>query len=562
MTNAAIEQSTPNTRQLLAEVINNDQDFEWYPTTDEILNTIKADIEKEWYDAPESILDCGAGDGRALEALGTPRASLYAIEKSKPLLNAMDKKIFIVGTDFEHQTLLDKKVDITFSNPPYSQYKQWVMKIIKESRSSFVYLVIPSRWSEDKDIQDVIEDRRAKTTVIGSFDFLKADRAARAKVDIVKVDLEVSRSSSRFRHHGSRTDPFQQWFDENFKIKAPDREVSDYAKQTVAKNDLKTQVDNEMVEGDNLIVTLEKFYQRDMTKLTNNYLKIGELDPELLNEMGINLDSVKESLKSKIGGLKNLYWNELFNNLRKITDKLTTESRKRMLDTLTKHTHVDFTSSNAYAIVIWAIKNANSYFDNQLIDLVERMVDKANVINYVSNMRTFGNEDWRYLNSENGHTNYKLDYRVVIARAGGIHTGGWYQSDVSGLEERAYNFIEDIRTIATNLGFDTSEHPKASTYKWESGKKNLFYCDDYRSEKDILLMEVKAFKNGNLHIKFNQDFMCKLNVEFGRLKGWLKTQKQASEELNIDLAEVVASFGSNLQINSDKFIALEYKEAA
>lgn len=61
-------------------------------------------------------------------------------------------------------------------------------------------------------------------------------------------------------------------------------------------------------------------------------------------------------------------------------------------------------------------------------------------------------------------------------------------------------------------------------------------------------MEVKAFKNGNLHIKFAPDFMIKLNVEMGRLKGWVKSASHAADEMGVSEAEAAASFGSNLQL--------------
>jgi len=79
--------------------------------------------------------------------------------------------------------------------------------------------------------------------------------------------------------------------------------------------------------------------------------------------------------------------------------------------------------------------------------------------------------------------------------------------------------------------------------KWESNKTQSFWTDD-----NSKLMDVKAFKNGNFHIKFNQLFIRRLNVEFGRLKGWLKNKEQASSELNIPVEEVEGLFNSNHQI--------------
>ena len=66
------------------QIKENNQDFEWYPTTDEILEIIHRDINKQnTYNKEEycgSILDIGAGNGKALNKLTT--GNKYAIEKS------------------------------------------------------------------------------------------------------------------------------------------------------------------------------------------------------------------------------------------------------------------------------------------------------------------------------------------------------------------------------------------------------------------------------------------------------------------------------------------------
>ena len=58
---------------LIQSIQDADQDFEWYPTTDEMLrvvaNSIKAtawNVPHRHRDALVGILDIGAGDGRAL----------------------------------------------------------------------------------------------------------------------------------------------------------------------------------------------------------------------------------------------------------------------------------------------------------------------------------------------------------------------------------------------------------------------------------------------------------------------------------------------------------------
>jgi hypothetical protein len=114
-------------------------------------------------------------------------------------------------------------------------------------------------------------------------------------------------------------------------------------------------------------------------------------------------------------------------------------------------------------------------------------------------------------------------------------------------------------TAASNLMFDipATENPRQKVDVWETGKVVKFF-----DSKGKQLMQVKAFLNGNLHIKFSQDFIRTLNVEFGRLKGWLTNHVQASEELNIPVKQTERLFKSNLQLTSkDHSRLLEWRAA-
>lgn len=61
-------------RAIVATLKEKDQDFEWYPTTNEILECVKIDMVQHFGDFDGKlkgvdVLDCGAGDGRVLEYL-------------------------------------------------------------------------------------------------------------------------------------------------------------------------------------------------------------------------------------------------------------------------------------------------------------------------------------------------------------------------------------------------------------------------------------------------------------------------------------------------------------
>lgn len=544
----------PSVTALVKTLRESDSDFEWYPTTEEIIDTVRDDLRdfacvREGEEIRESVLDCGAGDGRVLESL--TKGSRYAIEMSEPLLSEMDRSIFIVGTDFHKQTLIDKKVNCIFSNPPYRDYVAWTLKILKEANAPVVYMVIPERWASNPDIQDAIESRKAQTDVIGEFDFLEADRKARARVNVVRFNLAGVERRYWHRDSSPRVDPFELWFEESFKPQAVQKARSEYEQREDVRSSVKNRVSGsgELIKNEGLVNTLESFYYRDLEHLMKNYQSVCDLDSELLCEMGVSIQGLKGALRLRISSLKDIYWQELFDNLSAVTDRLTSDSRKKMLDKLTANTSIDFNAQNAHALVIWMVKNANSYFDDQLVTIFERMTEKANVAMYKSNQKTFGDEQWRYCRRPADLERYKLEYRVVLDRVGGLCNSEWsFEHTACGLTERAGTFIDDLRTVASNIGFDTYGLPRASHHEWASNRKINFEYRDRETGELKILFEAKAFKNGNLHIKFCPDFIIKLNVEFGRLKGWVKSAAEAADEMDIDIKEAASSFGSNLQL--------------
>src|SRR4051812_29162612 len=163
---------------LVARLVEAGQDHEWYPTTDEIIAVVVADLarddEKHWRARPySSVLDIGAGNGKVLLALREQAklTDLHAIEKSQLLCEQLHPDILIVGTEFWEQSLLSKHVDVIFSNPPYSEFESWAAKIIRQAASKVVYLVLPVRWEGSAAIQDALHYRDVQAATVGTFDF-------------------------------------------------------------------------------------------------------------------------------------------------------------------------------------------------------------------------------------------------------------------------------------------------------------------------------------------------------------------------------------------------------
>lgn len=567
----------PSMNQLIQELKAADQDHEFYPTTNEIIDIwlahlgVKRNTPRNRWDGPnkyESLLDIGAGNGKVLKAFKaachrtrpadegggsyyTPY-ELFAIEKSPILCRELPEEVLVIGTDFEEQSLLSKTVDIVFCNPPYSKFEAWAEKIIRQSASKVIYLVIPQRWEQSVLIKDALKFREAKAEIIGQFHFNDAeDRTARAKVHLLFIKLADHEPDKK-----EIPSAFAAFFNEQFgplvnkfaeqerqlkgKIKGESNEDDETeAYDKLAGNGGRQRPFANLKPGPNYPEQMVQYFNQEMAVLQKNYSLVNDLDVDLLREFEVSPARIMSCLYNRITTLRTEYWQELFSNLGAITDRLTASSRKDLLAVLQKHVQVDFTVGNILEVVVWVIRNTNQYIDSQLCKTYEIMVDKCNVKLYKSNQRTWQNAEWRYGKREINNTHYALDYRIVTHQVGGCNSGYFYHE--KGLDERAGEFLGDLLTLARNLSFTPVEGQRDCLTRWQGaknwipGEKVEFWFTNKAGERE-LLFDVRAFKNRNLHLRLNQDFILALNVEHGRLQGWLRNVQEAVTELKDEKA--------------------------
>lgn len=549
-----VQFSATSTLSLVSNLKTGNEDFNFYPSTDEIISCVRQSIlsraQERQYSRRLTLLDIGAGDGRVITKLTAPKTESekekywyfdffersYAIEKSPTLAAALNKDVIIIGTDFFQQSLLDKSVSVIYSNPPFDCYEQWAAKLLRESCASSNYLVIPERWKNSEMINDAIIKRGYEFEVLGNFHFGQADRPTRYEANVQVVHFWRSKSEA-----------FNSWFDDMFQLDFEADKSGIGAK--VKESPLDIKISNALVPGVDLVSALESIYNEELRRLFKLFKSLEAIEAKTLMELGVTKKSIVETLKMKIEGLKKHFWKRLFDGLDCITGRLISEERSAILDSLNQHLTVDFTASNAYSIVTWLINNASPKLSDQFVSVFERMIEKDNIEGYKSNERTFKQERWRYtsMNENIKYHNierFKLDYRVVLTRCGGIGSNYGYTYG-SGLSERAADFINDLLVVAQSVGFDTITTPKAHEMKWESNKGNTFRYLTLDGHSEVLF-EIKAFKNGNMHIRFAPNFIMKMNVKFGQLKGWVKTAEEAAAEMSIPVDEARSYFDHSL----------------
>lgn len=523
--------SSYNSRQfsdLLASVKAAGEDFEWYPTTKRMVDVVTRRLDK----SADSIMDIGAGDGRVLRQLAASFENppqLYAIEKSTVLMQAQPENIVPVGTDLFEQNLACLPVDYIFCNPPYSEFETWTCMIVESGHAKKGFLVLPRRWKENEAITLSLKKRGATAHVLHSDDFFDGPRQARAVIDIVEVSFPME-DEGRYWSKEVK-DPFDIWFDEN--ISTFDQEAEGTDSETEQRALAR-------VRSLNSVESMVEAYREEYARMETNYRAIFALDYALLKELGVNKENVRKGIKVKMAGLKAKYWTVLFERLDVVTNRLSTATKKKFMDRLLGRVTLAFTPGNAYSVVIWSIKNANRYFEEQTVSLYLELSTFDGVTSYKSNVKTWQRDEWRYSRQSDGQNphHYALDYRIVVKKYNAIfHNADGYgfgSYDYPGnLSKHCHWLLADVVAVLYNLGFHTRDSGSLSR-EWTSGA-----WQDWCLSDGEILFQAKAHKNGNLHFRFSLDAMKALNVEAGRLLGWLRAPSDVVKELGYSEEEAM-----------------------
>ena len=535
-------------QQKLLQLKEDGQDYEFYPTTNEILAALEKDLLKVgladgagryWCNDTEgfsvntnyeknqpihtlnvqSFLEIGAGDGRVIDYLfghGSQKINIknkLGIELARAQADDLIRRgIGIIGRDYFETVLIDKQYTVVFSNPPYSIFIEWCIKLLKEVNAAVIYLVLPERWKDDSALKQLAESK-GDVEIIGSFDFLHADRPARAKVDLIRIH----------RKNREKKDSFETWIEENIGKFEVAEEVPEMAEEAEEKRD-----NVEERSGDKIRVLVEN-YRADMQHMMTTFQALGKIDFKLLAQLKLDKKCIVEVVRSDIKSLKNRYWQAAFDLLKPINSRLTYKTRKKMLTDIEWFADLDFSEANLYSIMVWVIENGNKHIKDQLLQVYDDLTNFEGVRAYKSNDKWL-NDHWRY-----GKTGlpakYLLDYRLVVSIGYRFSKYEW---------DKMNNAIADLAVVADTLGFKN----KGVNNFEKDGKAKYCYADD-----DTVLFEYKCYQNNNVHFKLKKELQQALNIEAGKLHGWLKNPADIVSEFEVTQEQAERWFaGGSLQL--------------
>jgi hypothetical protein len=539
------------TSELVQTIKTNDQDYEFYPTTDEIIQCVVSKVASRYNDYV-NILDVGCGNGKTLEKLGrylsNENSGLYSkhvtkllgIEKSGALRGVCSSDIAIVGCDFLKSNLSNRKLGLVFCNPPFSEFERWVYKLVDECDCQDLVMVLPKRWEQSSMIRDIMQKRGVTAEVLGMFDFLEGERSARAEVDVIRIK-GLKRKSSYFSELLKDTikdEDFINWKTYN-------------SKKSQEKTDLKSKLEdkegNLLVTGDDYVQILVGLYNDELDKLKKLLEALGNIPTDVFYELAVDFEKLLKVVEDKYSDIDKRYWQEVITRLAPITKRLITKERQELLDYVNE-LQLDFNAENIYHAVVVCIKAVNINVDKQVLSVYNKLIEDCNVESYKSNKRVFSDDN---INTKQP-SKLKLSCRVIKGFCGVIEK--WNTKNHYCLHHSAGIFIKDLLVISENLGYAITNKKywqDLTAYICErfggndligTSEKYYFYANN-KGLENILLVEFKFYKNGNVHMKFNQDFLTKMNVIKGKLEGWLYDKKDVMQEFNVKEAEAVQLLG-------------------
>ena len=545
------ECSKAQTRKTVKDLKEQGEDYEFYPTTKLIISKLWKDIvsytkdvhnkgynrsnlnysnsygqdEKDVVEM-DSFLDIGTGDGRIM--LNPPELDVdikiktpMGIEKSSHHADKLIKDgVWMLGRDYMKMTLIDKKFDIVFSNPPYSIFKTWCEKILSEVDAQIIYLLIPQRWKDDEQFKARINEK-GDVKVIGSYNFEQGDREARAKVNLIRIVKNKSTKSA-----------FSEWVTENigsFKRKEEEDLEVEHEKF----------VNTHVTERKDVRTTLLENYGKGMQNLLNTYKALNEIDFSLLEQLEISRESIINSIASDIKTLKYKFWEQAFSHIDSFKTRLTHKTSEGILKDLKEFKELDFNEDNIRNVIIWVIENFNDLSEKQLLKCYDDMTYFGSVRAYKSNDKWL-DDTWRY--DKPFPSKHLLDYRIVTNGSSFSKDNFEKSCDIDfhwGWKHKNDNLVYDLSVIACSLGYQND----GLTYLIKFGKQYEILDKDGK-----VLFTFRMYKNKNLHLKIRKDLLRDINITVGKLKGWIKSPKDIQEEFELSEDEALKYFENDQMV--------------
>ena len=445
-------------------------------------------------------------------------ANYYGIEIAQPFAEKLiqEEDIFLIGRDFFHTSLIDKRFSVIFSNPPYSKYLPWIVRLLMEANFGLLYLVIPVRWEQNQEIAHHIKPYKVET--LGEYNFLGGDRPARAKVNLIRL-IKARKKIDGEYYEEEAEDSFDRWIKDHIgTFEKPETEAQEEEEKNL-----------KLKNGD--IAEMTENYQYEMNSLLEAFKALASLPARIIEDLGMDSVKIVKQIKENIAKLKDRHWHLAFNKLSAINSRLTKNTREEMLDRMHEFSTLDFNADNIYSIILWVIRNFNKYTAQQTLEIFDKLTSPEYIKAYKSNVH-WSKDDWRYTKCCGGKgkpSKYILDYRLVTH----CYVPSYGEPE---------SILEDLKVVIGSLGYPIPVWEK--TDYTQDGNVQEFHTRymgpgrDY-TEKNEVAFTARLYKNQNLHLRINEKIMLRFNIEVARLRNWINGPDDIASEYDVPMEEAI-----------------------
>lgn len=505
-----------------------------YPSTDKLCHILTNPID--WIRV-RFLLEPSAGSAKILNFVKdlhhykNYRYKIFAIEKDQNLRNMLIGANWnVCGTDFLTYSGLTQ-FDTILMNPPFSNGEDHLLKAIQILYSGQISCVLNAQTIKNPNTTKklaLLNKLKELNATIEFHQHIFRDPTAERKssVEIAHIYINVVRDlhEDLLKNCNDFVKPHN------------DQAFDDEIKDVANKDSIISIVDSYNLTCNKGIQFIHSYYSQ--TKYLSGYLTV--VGSEETNRF--RKPTIQELTNSFLDDVRFDYWNKVI-KLPDFQKRLTEEKTKQFVESIKKHSNLEFTVSNIRAF----FDNLINSYENTLIDAVESIFD-AMTYKY-SWFEAEHNKTVRYYNGWKTNDSFMVNKKVILPYIRYNSWGSGWTLQCDCLEK--LNDIDKVMNYFEGKSSYTSIEQATKPFKSIVGQ--LIESEFFK---------LRFYKKGTLHLTFkSEDLRRRFNIMAGKKKGWLPADygNVPFEDLPPEKQNIVTSFDDSIEIYNKNINQLGFK---
>ena len=461
------------------------------------------------------ILEPSAGKGDMIKhILGLSRSKSVKIDAIEidPRLqaNLIGEGFNVVWDDFlTYETY--KEYDYIFMNPPFSKGVEHMLKALElaEKQLSYceIYAILNKETlnnaysSKRQELLRKLDEHGAEIEYVKDA-FVHAERRTDVEVALIRVKVEKANKGRSIY--------------DSIPFFTADREQTKETLETsistfVKKNEIETKMNDIkrlIIEYETACELLKEYYEAYTAK--SSFLSyIGEVNKREGESVSpfnyvIKKEYSAHDLNEELDRLRREYW-RLILDTDEFSEILTNEARQKLNRQLSAANEMEINLPNIRMLLMAISANREEMLVDSIVSIFER-ITKYHMNQYSSNIH--------YYNGWKTNSAYKINKKIIIPIRYSPFDSWDFKEEYDRLPFDIKSFVDDLVKAFQLI------NPRFNN-KFE-------YKGDATFENDLL--RFKMFKNGNIHIWFNDlDALNKLNYICGQHFNWIPSEGEQKE---------------------------------